>query len=80
MTDDVVHALAEQWLPIPMPEFKDLPPTAKATMANPMVLRAQQQLTQQMLHGVSQAAEQQERREKYVRAVRSRREKRSHVK
>jgi hypothetical protein len=72
MTDSVVHALAETWLPFPLPEFKDLPPTMKEVMANAAVAQAQAQLTRQMMAGVGQAEKASAKREKYDRAVRSR--------
>jgi hypothetical protein len=72
MTDSVVHALAEQWLPIPMPDFKDMPPTMKTVYANAAVVRAQAQLTRQMMANAEHAEHELAKRQKYDRAVRSR--------
>jgi len=42
----VIHDMAEQWLPIPLPELRDCPPTVQATLLHPAVLNAQRRLSQ----------------------------------
>jgi len=42
----VIHDMAEQWLPIPLPELRDCPPTVQATLLHPAVLNAQRRLAE----------------------------------
>lgn len=72
MIDNTVHTLAEKYLPFPMPDFKDLPPTMKLVFANAAVAQAQAQLTRQMMAGVENAEHELAKRQKYDRALRSR--------
>jgi len=68
--------LAEQWLPIAKPDTKDLPPIAQETLNNPKVVQAQAMLEMQWRAAAEEAAKTQAARDKYIRAARSRRQRR----
>jgi hypothetical protein len=61
MTTNVIHDMAEQWLPIPLPEYKDCPPTFQETLRDPRVLMAQRILQMQMANHQAAQAKQQQR-------------------
>lgn len=42
MTTNTIHDMAEKWWPIPLPDYKDCPPTVQALLRDPKVLGAQQ--------------------------------------
>lgn len=57
MTTNLIHEWAEKWLPIPLPDYKDCPPTLQETLRDPNVLNAQRYF-QMMVERDIAAAEQ----------------------
>lgn len=73
MTANTIHDIAEQWLPIPLPDYKDCPPTLQAMMRDPQVLGAQQYFASMVQSQLAAAARREAMKPKEFKRPRDRR-------
>lgn len=56
MTTNTIHDIAEKWLPIPLPDYKDCPPSVQETMRDPNVIGAQRYFQAMVERDIAAAA------------------------